>query len=117
MKYSTYPIVYIAGKITGDPNYKPKFEKAKTEIKAKIGEALIINPVEECENEGLTAWLACMAHCKGLIDMSDVIVCLPDWKSSRGACAEVEYAKHINRCVYEIKDVLEGERWKELKSF
>ena len=101
-------IYYVAGKITGDDNYKEKFKKACESIQKVVGECdWVINPVEECERDGKLYWLEFMCVCKGLIDMADEIILLPDWDQSFGAKAEVEYAKNkLNMKIHKIKDFL-----------
>lgn len=79
--------IYIAGKITGNPNYKEQFAAAEKKLKAEGHQ--VINPT--WKPEGLTY--------KQYIDMGlmelqqcDVIYLLSDWKDSKGARMEYIYA-------------------------
>ena len=79
--------IYIAGKITGDDNYKNKFQKAQRRLE-KMGH-IVMNPAilpEGFEHEEY------MKICKAMIDCCDSICLLPDWQDSNGACMEKLYA-------------------------
>lgn len=78
--------IYIAGPITGNPNYIKDFEQAENALKEK-GHA-VINPVK---NQGFSY--------KDYIDMGlaelskcDAIFHLNGWRKSNGATLEHEYA-------------------------
>lgn len=86
------PVVFISGKITGDPNYKAKFDKAKQDLESKG--CIVLNP----------AWMPAglfdrdyMHMCIAMIDVADEVVFLPDWETSPGARLEWQY------CVYTQK--------------
>lgn len=83
---------YIAGKITGDPNYKEKFAKA-AEIIAAEGN-LPINPANN--HEGLTP-KAYMRISFDLIDDSDRVRFLPDYEDSPGAMLELRYCEYTGK--------------------
>ena len=81
--------VYIAGPISGDPDYKAKFAAAKARLLAN-GAARVLNPAEL--PEGWT-YQEYMAHCMLMVQRAEVIVPLPGWVGSPGALAEVKYAQ------------------------
>lgn len=78
--------IYIAGAITENPNYKEDFAKAEQFL---LGMGLtVVNPVK---NEGFSY--------KDYIDMGlnelmrcDAIYMLKNWKKSKGADFELQYA-------------------------
>lgn len=87
--------IYIAGKITGDPDYKKKFEKAAWLMKVRYGgDIVIINPADH--PEGLSA-AEYMRLCFAEIDMADVVAFLQDWMESGGARLEEHYCKYIGK--------------------
>lgn len=83
-------VVYIAGKVTGLPydEVVAKFSKAEAEIKAKGYE--VVNPMNLCPKD--MDWSECMKICIKALDDCDYIYLLPDWKKSRGARREFDYA-------------------------
>lgn len=89
--------IYIAGKITGDPNYKVKFLRRAEGIKNAGHRA--INPA--LLPDGLP-WAACMRICFAMIDAADAAVFLPDWRESRGARAEKSYCDATGKPTFEI---------------
>ena len=86
--------IYIAGKITGDPNYKMKFRMAAKHIQELYPLAVILNPAEL--PEGLTP-KDYMRLCFGMIDVADAVVFLPDAAESAGARLEMAYCEYIGK--------------------
>jgi hypothetical protein len=82
--------VYIAGKITGDPNYREKFNKAEEELKAEG--YIVMNPA--ILPEGFT-WSDYMRITEAMLEACDIVYMLEDWKDSQGA--QVEHKKAILR--------------------
>ena len=80
-------IIYISGKITGDPHYKAKFRRAERYLK-KQG-YIVINPAYM--PAGLT-FDQYMSVDKKMIDVADKIYFLKDWVFSRGAIEERKHA-------------------------
>jgi hypothetical protein len=79
--------IYLAGKITGDENYKEKFDKraaAMTELGNAVMNPAILPAGFEYEEY--------MKICLSMIDAVDTVALFPDWKESSGATREHEYA-------------------------
>ena len=89
--------VYIAGKITGDCDYREKFERAEQEL-ARQGH-VVLNPA--VLPEGMSA-ADYMRICFAMIDVADRVVLLPDWQSSPGARLEKEYCRYIGKRMVEL---------------
>lgn len=87
--------VYIAGKITNNPNYKNEFEEAEKALKLQGYEVMTPHHM----NTGFKQseyWHVC----KAMIDVCDTVYFLPTWEDSKGSCFEMGYAegkgKNIN---------------------
>lgn len=78
--------VYIAGGITGIPDYKQRFAKVERELQ-QLG-AATMNPAILPET---FTWEDCMHICQSMIDVCDMIVFLPEWTKSKGSKKEHEY--------------------------
>lgn len=79
--------IYIAGKITGNPNYKEQFAAAEKKLKAEGHQ--VINPTWKPEGLPYKQYID-----MGLMELQqcDVIYLLSDWKDSKGARMEYIYA-------------------------
>lgn len=85
--------IYIAGKITGDPNYKDKFANMESEL-LKMPGTVIINPAKL--PQGLTP--ADYARiCFAMIDSSNLVIFMSDYKESQGALLEMQYCRYIGK--------------------
>ena len=84
--------VYIAGKITGNENYREKFATAQAELE-KDGH-IVLNP--SVMPEGLTN-AEYMRICFEMIDIADVVVFLPGWQDSEGANLEYAYCIYVGK--------------------
>ena len=82
-------VAYIAGKITGEPNYKEKFQKVADKYIAKG--FTVLNPAILPESEHISQDNY-MTICLSMLKVSDIIVMLPDWESSVGATMELSQA-------------------------
>lgn len=85
--------IYIAGKITGDPNYKEKFAKMESEL-LKIPGTTVINPA------ALPTGLEPADYariCFAMINSSDIVVFAPNYKKSQGALLEMQYCRYIQK--------------------
>jgi nucleoside 2-deoxyribosyltransferase len=83
---------YLAGKITGNQDYRIEFHEAEDMLK-KEGYA-VMNPASM--NEGFEQ--SDYHHvCMAMIDVCDVVCFLPTWVDSKGAHLEMGYAKGIKK--------------------
>lgn len=88
------PKLYIAGKITGDPDYKAKFEAAAEAYKKKGYTVLC------------PSWMPAgmqpadyMRICFAMIDTADVVAFLPGYETSPGAQLELQYCLYTDKSV------------------
>lgn len=65
-------IIYLAGKITGNPEYRKQFAAAKAELKAEGH--IVLNPAELPEGMSPAAY---MRICFAMIDTADELRALP----------------------------------------
>ena len=96
--------IYIAGKITGDPNYKEKFAKMESEL-LKIPGTTVINPAT------LPTGLEPADYariCFAMIDSSDIAVFAPDYKESSGALLEMQYCKYVGKKVLSFEEYIQN---------
>lgn len=84
--------LYIAGKITGDPNYKARFEAAAEDYKKKG--YIVLNP--SWMPEGLQP-ADYMRMCFAMIDTADVVAFLPGYELSPGAQLELQYCFYTDK--------------------
>lgn len=85
---------YIAGKITGNPNFKEEFKAAEDFVKG-LG-FTVMNP--STVNEGFEQaeyWHICMS----MIDVCDTVFFLPNWVDSKGSHVEYGYAMGTRKMV------------------
>ena len=86
---------YIAGKITGDPNYREKFAGAAKCV-ADRGN-IPLNPAELPTGMATADY---MRICLAMIDICDFAYFLPGWEDSPGAQLELNYCKYIGKPAY-----------------
>nr|DAP20139.1 MAG TPA: 2'-deoxynucleoside 5'-phosphate N-hydrolase 1 [Caudoviricetes sp.] len=97
--------IYIAGKITGDPNYKEKFAKMESEL-LKIPGTTVINPA------ALPTGLEPAGYariCSAMIDSSDIAVFAPDYKESSGALLEMQYCKYVGKKALSFEEYIQSQ--------
>ena len=93
--------IYIAGKITGDPDYKAKFSRVEQELSKT---ARVLSPA--ILPEGFTR-ADYMKICLAMIDTANAVAFLPDWRNSMGAKLEHEYCEYIGKRIIYLE---EGEK-------
>jgi hypothetical protein len=76
-------IAYISGRITGDSQYRKKFANAET-VLMNLGYTTL-NPARLPEGLEYEQY---MFLDFAMIDVSDLVVMLPDWRRSKGAKME-----------------------------
>jgi hypothetical protein len=88
-------IVYLSGRISGNDNYKKEFACAEHFLR-QMG-YIVLNPAELDEIvEGLT-YEQYMQICYRLVDIADIIFMVSGWQKSKGANAELSYAKSLGK--------------------
>lgn len=90
---------YIAGKITGDPNYREKFQKG-VEALQKIGYT-VLTPATLPDGMRRGDY---MKICFAMIDVADIVFFLPDWFDSPGARLEYMYCDYTNKLTKELDE-------------
>ena len=94
-------IIYISGAITNDFNYKEKFKKAEEKL-LKMGHAVLnptVVPPMFSHEEHLHIDYA-------MIDICDGLYMLPDWRESKGANMEYDYAVRKGKKIFYEKSEL-----------
>ena len=101
--------VYISGPMTGRPNMNiPAFFAAAHALR-EAGH-VPVNPVEVCQQRGLTEWTDCMrADIKALCDC-DAIALLPGWEMSQGAQLELHIAHRLGLMIGALETYIEREQ-------
>ena len=90
------PSIYLAGKITGDKDYKAKFEKAAAFLEGLGFE--VRNPAELPQGQAPAYY---MKACLPLLLDADCATFLPDWIESPGARIERQLARYCGIPVLE----------------
>ena len=89
--------VYISGQITGNRFYKLQFRLAEIKLKLKGYE-----PINPARVIAVLDYEDYMHIDFAMIDVCDSVYMLRNWKKSKGAKRELEYAKKIyKRIIYE----------------
>jgi hypothetical protein len=87
--------IYIAGKITGDPNYKAKFAEAENFYKKKG--YTVLTPTWMPQGMRPADY---MRICFAMIDTADVVAFLPGFRQSAGASLELSYCFYTEKAVH-----------------
>ena len=94
--------IYIAGKITGDPEYRKKFACAARQVEA-LGH-IALNPAELPEGMEPAAY---MRICFAMLDVADELWYLADAAKSAGARVEMQYCRYIKKRTRKLSDAVE----------
>ncbi len=86
--------LYIAGKITGDPDYKRKFRSAKKYFE-KQG-YIVLSPTVLPEGMSPADYIRI---CFAMIDTSDVVAFLPGYQLSAGAQLKLQYCLYTDKAI------------------
>ena len=92
--------IYIAGKITGDPDHKEKFKTAAREY--ENSGYIVLNPAMLPEGMRPADY---MRICLSMIDTADVVAFLPGYETSQGAQLELQYCLYTDKNVWLPADV------------
>lgn len=95
--------IYIAGKITGNPDYKTQFEHIENEL-LRRGHS-IMNPAWLREGRDFT-YYDYMAVTEAMQKTCEAVIFLPNWRQSNGA--QIEHARAIGKnqkIFYSVEDI------------
>lgn len=84
--------VYLAGKITGDPNYREKFAAAEKDLREQG--YVVMNPAILPDG---WEWEDYMSIGYEMMRACEIICFLPDWGDSTGTREELNNARRLNR--------------------
>ena len=87
--------LYIAGRITGDPDYKEKFARAQEFYESRG--YTVLNPT--VLPSGLLPG-EYMRICFAMIDVADAVSFLPGYERSPGANLELSYCCYTDKNIY-----------------
>lgn len=93
--------VYIAGKITGDPEYKQKFNCAQSQLE-EAGHT-VLTPATMPEGMKPEDY---MRICIAMIDTADVVCFLPDWDQSLGAMLEHNWCEYTRKKITTVRKLI-----------
>lgn len=103
--------IYIAGKITDNPNYKKEFAEAAAALQRKGHR--VFNPATIPERKGWT-WDDYMQESDKMQVVCQAVYFLPTWQDSKGAKQEMVKAhSYAQKIYYSLDDVPDLFRRKE----
>ena len=88
-------IVYLSGVKTDFESCKNEFACAELFL-TQMG-YVVLNPVEILKDLGKLSYEQCMQICYRLVDIADIIFMVSGWQKSKGANAELSYAKSLGK--------------------
>lgn len=100
MKGGVDVIVYLAGRISGDPEYRKKFRAAARRLERSLG-AVVLNPGEHPEGMKPEDYLQL---CFSALGRADAAAFLPDWQQSAGARLERDYCEYVGKPILDLEE-------------
>ena len=94
--------IYIAGPITGAPDYQQHFADAEQRLRG--AGHVTMNPATLALNKGFTH-AEYMHICFAMLRVCDGVYMLDGWRDSKGATMEFEFALHTDKIM-----MFEGEQ-------
>lgn len=91
--------VYLAGKITRDPNYREKFAAAAKKLEERAG-VTVISPAVTPEGLKKADY---MRICFAMLESADTAAFLPDWEDSPGAQLEKHWCEYVGKKMVFLK--------------
>lgn len=92
--------IYLSGPITGHRSARRDFASVERRLRW-AGEQDIVNPEAVLRSLRMDH-NEYMHICKALLEVSDVILLLPGWRRSTGACMEVGFALSKQMKIFEL---------------
>ena len=90
--------IYLAGRISGDPEYRKKFRAAARRLERSLGGA-VLSPAELPEGMSKTDY---MQICFAELGRADMAAFLADYKDSPGAMLERQYCEYVGIPVIDL---------------
>lgn len=84
--------IYLAGKITGDENYREKFRKQEERLREEGH--IVLNPASLPDGLRSEEY---MQICSAMMGVADCVGFLPGWEDSPGAQLEYAWCKYVGK--------------------
>ena len=99
-------IVYLSGPISGNPDFRETFAKAKKDLEDKGG-VQVINPavLADIATPCALDYEDYMSLDEALIRRADTLLLLPGWQKSPGCNRELGFAEALGKTVYEYSEI------------